>query len=356
MVDQRQDTVTVICLTRHGHGTTGVVLDNLLSMMSPPLRIILVDIGSPPPIASQLHAFASRSGTIEYLRFENFVSRQQARLKALESVKTTYTLILDNNVLLHPEAIDRLLATAAATKAAIVSPTVVTLGGSIHYSGGEVIRRRQFKNFLRTDTVLNQHRASPVLTNLANADMKSMEVDFVESHCALALTDELRRPGVLEENMHNAHTMCYASYRLKHVHAGTIYFEPLAIASIVPIGFGYDIPWMLSEYMRLDRLQLAYTTLGTLVGQGLASDFSDRRRWHTKHFKYLALDMVASGRLHHDALLDARELPDRVKGYDAPLPPDIEIRVGGPLGEYVMLNYPSLTDPLNDWLNSPHDE
>jgi len=150
--------------------------------------------------------------------------------------------------------------------------------------------------------------------------------------------------------------MSYASYRLKQVHAGTIYFEPSAIASIVPIGFGYDIPWMLGEYMRLDRLQLAYSTLGTLVGQGLAADFSARRPWHTKHFKYLALDMVASGRLHSDALLDTEELPDRVKGYDAPLPPDIETRVSNQLCEYVALNHPSLTDSLKDWLNSPHDE
>lgn len=352
MNDQK---ITTICLTRHGHGTTGLVVDSLLKQSCTPARVIIADTGSPEFVAEQIENLTDHHSCVQHLRFEPFVSRQQARIEALKSIDTEYTLILDNNILLSPEAIGRLLETARTTGASMVSPVIVSLGGSIHYSGAKVIHRRRREDWMRRTTALTQHVACRPATPLSQVCLHSSEVDWVESHCTLARTDELRRPGVLLEDMHNAHTMCYASCRLKRKFGATIYFEPQAIASIVPVGFGFDLPWMLLEYMDEPKLAMSYRTLGDLIGRGPAADYSDRRQWHAKHFKYLAYDMVAGRRLDREALLTIDELPERVTGYDKPLPDDIDERIAGPLTDYVAREHPGLHEVLQRWLYAPHD-
>jgi hypothetical protein len=346
--------ITVICLTRHGHGTTGIVVDSLLKQRCVPARVIIADTGAPEAVAERIRNLADQHTSVEHLHFAPFVSRQQARIKALQTIETEYTLVLDNNILLGPDAIEKLLARALTTSASLVSPVIVSLGGAIHYSGAKVIHRRRRQDWMRRTTTVTQHVACPVRTPLSEARLQAVETDWVESHCALARTDELRRPGALLEDMHNAHTMCYASCYLKQKHGATIYFEPGAIASIVPVGFGYDLPWMLLEYMDEPKLDMSYRTLGKLIGRGPAADYPGRRHWHAKHFKYLAHDMVAGGRLDRDTLLTTDELPERVAGYDNPLPDEIDESMAGPLTDHVAKEYPVLHEPLQRWLHTPH--
>ena len=78
----------------------------------------------------------------------------------------------------------------------------------------------------------------------------------------------MRLPGVMVAEMHNAQTMAYASYLLKTRYKKRLVLEPSSVVQIVPIGFGYDLPWLCRSYMRLDWLFGSYSRLEKLMGKG----------------------------------------------------------------------------------------
>lgn len=346
--------ITVICVTRHGHGTTSIALENFLHEQRVPVRFVIADIGSPTPVARQLATLADRQRAVEYLRFEPFVSRQQARMAAVERVTTEYTMLLDNNILLNPGGLACLLETARETNAALVTPVIVTQGGSIHFSGSRAAYQRRLKNWYRSRPEVTQHLLCPVRTPLRRAKLRAIDIDYVESHCALAVTSQLRQPGVLEETMHNAHTMFYAGCYLRRQYGARVYFQPKAVASIVPMGCGYDLEWMLGEYLRRDRLGMAYGKLRELIGPCEATDLDVNLEWHAKHFKYLAYDMVAGGRLGQSSLLAPGAVPEMLRGYDQPLDESNEAAVHRELREHVASELPDLSEHLESWLQARH--
>ncbi len=353
MVSVSED-VAIVCLTRHGHGTAKAVVQGVEREGSGVKSFVCVDIGSPAPVAEYLASEQRRRPGFSHVHFEQLVSRQQARIGALERVESEYTLLIDNNMLLEPGAIAALVDAAEETGADLVSPVIVTRGGSIHYSGGKVLRKRSLRSLGRGQTYRPQDTGATVRTALVDAELERMDIDFVESHCCLARTDSLRIPGVLLEGMHNAHTMCYAGHELRRRHGRRVVFEPAAVATIVPMACGYDLPWMLLEYMRIDRLAESYGNLTRSLGAGPGTELRQCISWHTKHLKYLLLDMLEHGRLDRDRLLDLDEVPAVIAGYDEPLPDDVDERLTAGIVPFVERCYPSLVAPLHEWLARSH--
>jgi hypothetical protein len=185
---------------------------------------------------------------------------------------------------------------------------------------------------------------------LADGRPERIAIDFAESHCCLATADDLRLPGVLEERMHNAHTTCYASYTLKHTRGRSLILEPAAVASIVPIAFGYDLPWMCRCYLRPDLLVDSYRLLGALIGPGPGTDAKPGFAWHAKHLKYLLLTMLQGDRFGRDDLLGLDEIPASLDGYDLPLPADADEAIRREILPRVERRYPDLLEPLTYWL------
>jgi len=331
-----------------------MLLEGLEREGSGATRVVCVDIAAPAHVADTLAAEDRRRPDFSHVRFDELVSRQQARIAALARVDTKYTLLIDNNMLLAPGAIARLVETAEETEAALVSPVIVTRGGAIHYSGGVVVRRRSMRALGRGRTYRPQDTGATVRTPLEDAELERMDVDFVESHCCLARTDALRRPGVLLEAMHNAHTMCYAGHELRKRHGERVVFEPAAVAAIVPVAYGYDLPWMCLEYMRRDRLEEAYGSLARRLGAGPGTELVHCASWHAKHFKYLLLDMLSNGRLDSCEQIELDDVPEVVAGYDEPLPDDVDERLATGVVPFVEERYPDLLEPLRYWLAMAH--
>lgn len=48
--------VTVLCLVRHGHATAAACIDRLYASTRLPIRLLYVEVGSPPPLREALDA------------------------------------------------------------------------------------------------------------------------------------------------------------------------------------------------------------------------------------------------------------------------------------------------------------
>lgn len=348
--------VTIIGIVRHGHGTAPMFVDGLYGSTDVPFRLIYADIASPPHVERYLAKCAREREGFTHLRFDDFVSRQSARLSALEQVETPWVALIDNNIVCEPGWLPRLLATARETGAAIISPTIALQGGSIHYSGGRIVRKRSLRTLGLGFTYRPQDAGAPARSQLGDLPMRPMDVDFVESHCSLNATEVLRLPGVMEPEMHNAFTLCHASYKAKREYGRRIVFEPSAVASIVPIGFGYDLPWLCLEYMRRDRLELAYAHQRRLLGPGPATDVSVGFFWHARHFRYLLLGMLESGRLRSEELFSLADVPAEILGYDDPVPADADERIRAEVIPFIRERYPECLEIAQRWLDFRHNK
>ena len=343
--------VTVLCVVRHGHATTAVTVECLLDSTKVPFHIVYADIASPPSVERYLARLAASRDRVTHLRFEHLLPRQAARIAALQHVNTRFVVLLDNNVICEPGWLEKLLEAREETGASVVSPIIVTRGGRIHFSAGLVEQRRRLRSLGRK-TLVRPHGQpdAPVRSLLEEVTPRVVDIDFAESHCCLASADDLRLPGVLEEGMANAHTTCYASYRLKHVFGKRLVLEPAAVVSLVPIGFGYDLPWICRCYMRPDLIAGSYRLLERLIGKGPGTDVKIGGQWHAMHLKYLLLTMLEGDRFGRDDYLSLDEIPKSLTGYDVALPPDADRVIRREILPRIEQRYPDLVEPLMRWL------
>ena len=110
--------------------------------------------------------------------------------------------------------------------------------------------------------------------------MGTFQIDFGESHCCLIRTDYFRGSAaeLFLEDMHNTFTMAVATQRIHRQSQCRMLIEPKAVVSILPIGFGYDIPWLFECY---NNLAMFKVSLARSPAFFLAKDFLQRVRIRT---------------------------------------------------------------------------
>ena len=113
---------------------------------------------------------------------------------------------------------------------------------------------------------------------------------------------------VLKEAYHNARR-CATPLICSNTATASDVIEPSAVVSLLPISFGYDIPWMCEAYMDRELLRRTYQHLSALIGEGPSQDPDTSFKWHAMHFKYLLLTMLEDDRLTRMDLLRHDEVP-----------------------------------------------
>jgi hypothetical protein len=337
--------VTIVCVPRHGHATTRTTIESLSISTGVPFRLVVVDVASPASVQRYLEAEAHARSDLIHVRIDELVSRQTARLLVRDLIRTPYTVLVDNNMLFRSGWLEALLVCVKETGAAMVSPVIVTQGGHIHFSGGFVVPH--------DGVTVRPHaqKGGPVNAQIESAQLKRLDIDFAESHCCLARTECLLRQDVMMEAMHNAQTLCYAAYLLKHRYGERIVIEPEAIVALLPISFGYDIPWMCESYMDRELLRGSYEHLTALIGEGPSQNPETGFEWHAMHFKYLLLTMLENDRLNRSDLLRTEEVPGFVTGYDRPLPKDHMRQINDRILPYVRQHHANLLPQMAQWLD-----
>lgn len=236
--------VTVVIVPRERFSEARRSLDSVLSNITAPL--VYVDGNSPAPVRQYVQQRAREHG-FRHVQHDRYLSPNQARNIGLSLVETPYVAFVDNDLHVWPGWLDRLMACAEETGAALVGPLYhqgAPGAETIHMAGGEAaIEERDGRRYLRE---------SHHLSAAAPADATSLTrqpTQLVEFHCVLARTDVLRHLGGLDPQLLSTpeHVdLCLAVQAA----GGTIYLEPSAKVTYVgpgPLSWS-DLPYFLLRW------------------------------------------------------------------------------------------------------------
>ena len=135
--------VTIIVTQRERMSLTERSLESVLADRSQPFRLIYVDGGAPDQTRIYLERRGAEAG-FKLIRRPDFLWPNAARNLALPFVDTRYVVFIDNDVVVEPGWLKKLVACAQETGAALVGPLYLWSDGvgnaCIHMAGGTLTR------------------------------------------------------------------------------------------------------------------------------------------------------------------------------------------------------------------------
>ena len=343
--------VTIVCVVRHGYATTRASLESLCATTRIPFTVFYLDINSPAAVRQYLAEQAASRNNFFHIPIGEYVSRQTARLLVLDMIRTQYTVFVDNNILFSRGWLEQLIETSEKDDAAVVSPLIVMQGGNVHFSGAK-LERLGSGVYRQTQTT----EKAPMGVALKDAEPEKIEIDFCESHCCLIRTDCFRGKAAefFLEDMHNSFSLAIATHRIRRQTQCRMLVEPKAVVSILPIAFGYDIPWLFECYNSLEMFKLSYARHQEQVGKSDSSSL-ENLKWHRMHLLYLLLTMTEKNHLENTALLQVHEVPKYVDGYDKALPEDALFRIRKHVRPFIEKHYAQYCALLEMWIYEIND-
>src|SRR5688572_14062824 len=137
MTDSR---VTVVVVPRERFSCAPESLESIYRETDVPFELVYVDGGSPPRIRRYLDAQA-RSRGFQLVRTDCYLSPNEARNLGLRDVDTEYVVFIDNDVVVTPGWLGKMVECADETSAGVVGP-LTCIGRPeheiIHLAGGRV--------------------------------------------------------------------------------------------------------------------------------------------------------------------------------------------------------------------------
>jgi glycosyltransferase involved in cell wall biosynthesis len=222
--------VTLVVIPRERFSYTAPSLENIYENTNFPFKLIYVDGNSPPKTKQYLKA-QSEEKKFELIRIEKFLSPNQARNIGLSHVDTKYVVFIDNDILVKPGWLEKLVECAEETNASLVGP--LCLEGSdfqtIHMVGGTSVFRE--KGALRWLVEKRPFMGQPL--EKVKAHLKRQSTGILELHCILARTELFQTIGPFDEkllSMGEESDICMCTLKAN----GSIYIEPDSVISYVP--------------------------------------------------------------------------------------------------------------------------
>lgn len=216
---------TVLVVPRERFSRALASLASVLAHTRRDVPIVYVDAGSPAHVRRALAISARRNG-MTLLRCERYLPPNAARAVGLAAVRTPYTVLLDNDVLVTSGWLEALVRAAAETGATAVGPLTL--------EGDDPARRivHQAGAFLQREDGVLHERHRLIGRPAAEADGLVREpCDLLEVHGLLVATDALRRaldPEILSTRDHM--DLCLSL----RAAGGTLWFEPAARVVFTP--------------------------------------------------------------------------------------------------------------------------
>lgn len=191
-----QGDVTIVVVPRDHFSDTKESLESIYEFTSPACPIVYVDGCSPRSIAAYLREQAN-SGKIDLVRYDHYLTPNQARNIGAARAKTAYIAFLDNDVVVADGWLDALVDCARTTGAAVVGPLNYEkrpLHQIVHFAGGDA-------RIVVTQEGGTERRHLMDHIHKVNIPALPTQTDAAEFHCMLVRTDAFRAAGELDENM-----------------------------------------------------------------------------------------------------------------------------------------------------------
>lgn len=227
--------VTIVVSPRERFSYTRESLESIFQYTTTPFELIYVDGGSPKSINTYLQDQAQLKN-FQLIRTEHYLAPNQARNLAIPHVKTKYVLFVDNDVVVSPEWLEKLIQCAEETNAAIVCPLTCIgqpLHQTIHLAGGEAHIRVEVNEAGTQRKVHEKHYFvnRPVVE--VQDQLYRQQCEFAEFHCMLVRTDIFETIGLLDEKLLS--TREHIDFCMSVTNAGgTVYCEPASVVTYVP--------------------------------------------------------------------------------------------------------------------------
>ena len=295
-----RDSVTIAVVPRERFSHTAATLESIYEHTPQPFKLVFVDGGSPSRVARYLRKQSSALG-FKLLRTDHYLSPNEARNLALESVTTEYVVFVDNDVLVSAGWLDWLVDCADETRAWIVGPlTLIGQTGSdlIHHAGGELgIHETEVGRTLKSE----RHFAEKRLRD--TGPLERRQTSTTEFHCVLVRTEFFRQVGKLDEmllSMFEEVDLCLQA----HEAGGDIYFEPRSVVSYVPVPplALSDLPYYLLRWSEdwnetsLKRFQAKWGLIAddpySCGARAWATEYRQSLLWHLRPW----VDRLTDGR------------------------------------------------------------
>jgi glycosyltransferase involved in cell wall biosynthesis len=215
-------------------------LATILTRTRGPYDLIYVDGNSPPPVKRAIEWHAAQCD-FEVIRRDDYLSPNVARNLAAARVKTKYVAFIDNDVLVHPDWLQALLACAEETGAWLVGPLYchgLPEATEIHMAAGKgrFVEHESGRRYIEEHYYYGKKLAD-VRHLLSRAPS-----DTIEFHAALVRMDVFEQLGPLDEAMLSLHDHCDLSMSVNAA-GKQIFFEPSALVT-------YTLPFPLQPMDR----------------------------------------------------------------------------------------------------------
>ncbi|MGH9400221.1 MAG: glycosyltransferase family 2 protein, partial [Thermoanaerobaculia bacterium] len=222
---------TIVVVPRERFAVTRRALETLYRETDYPFRLVYVDAGSPAEIARYLEEQARQRG-FELLRFDRYLSPNEARNLGAARASGRYVVFVDNDLLVARGWLAALVRCAEETGADLVGP-VYGAGepeeGRIHMAGGtaQIHERAGPRRFTES------HRFVGLLLREIGPELRRETTELVEYHCMLARRETLDALGPLDEellSMAEHIDLCLAVRQ----RGGSVYLEPSSRVTYLP--------------------------------------------------------------------------------------------------------------------------
>jgi hypothetical protein len=201
-----------------------MTLTSIAENTETPHRLVFADVGAPEWLRQRLSARAPGWG-LEVVRFDEVLWPNQVRRRLAPSIETDYLVCIDNDVIVEPGWLDRLVACADETGAGVVAPLYLWSDGTrppkIHMAGGKLTRTESGDRVVLEEA----HQLSNADPASVASTLRRRPCDFAEYHCMLIRGDLARDGSVFDEDIVCVHEHIDTALTAKQ-RGFEVYLEP----------------------------------------------------------------------------------------------------------------------------------
>lgn len=224
--------VTILMSARERFSATREVLNAVYEHTRYPFRLVYVDGGAPRGVRGYLQHKAESEG-FELIRFPHYLWPNRARNIALSRADTEYVVFLDNDTLVSPGWLERLVSCADETGADVVTPLVCQyrpVHSEIHYAGGETGIAVQARGEQTARRLVDRMRYEGQPIERVRPHLERAPTGLFEFHCVLMRRSVFERIGPMDERVLNTREHVDYCLRLRAA-GGSVYLEPDAVVT-----------------------------------------------------------------------------------------------------------------------------